>query len=92
VRPTAGSETPDRTPAIEATVRDKQTNLAKANITLSLDGNAIPRKAFFYDTVTDRLNYTPANNLSFGRRAVQIVARDEMGLRATKGWSFKVTR
>jgi len=92
VRPAAGSETRDRTPAIAATVSDKQTDLAKANMALSLDGNAVPRKAFSYDRVTDRLSYTPASNLSFGKHAVQIVARDEMSLRATKGWSFRITR
>ncbi|HEV2092050.1 MAG TPA: hypothetical protein VGR18_02665 [Rubrobacter sp.] len=92
VRPSAGSETRDRTPTIAATVGDKQTNLAKANVTLSLDGNAVPRKAFSYDRATDRLSYTPASNLSFGRHDVQVVARDEMGLRAAKSWSFKVVR
>ena len=92
VRPSAGTETRDRTPAIAAAASDKQTNLAKANITLTLDGNAIPRTVFSYDTATDRLSYTPSRGLSFGRHTVQIVIRDEMGLRATMSWSFKIVR
>jgi fibronectin type 3 domain-containing protein len=92
VRPSAGSETRDHTPTIAATVSDKQTNLAKANMTLSLDGSAVSRRAFSYDTATDRLSYTPSRELSFGKHAVKIGARDEIGLRATNGWSFKVVR
>ena len=92
VRPSAGTDIRDRTPATAATVSDKQTNLAKANITLSLDGNAIPRTVFSYATATDRLSYTPARGLSFGSHTVQIVVRDEMGLEATHSWSFKIVR
>ncbi len=92
VRPAAGSETSDRTPAIAATVSDKQTNLVKANLTLSLDGGVIARTAYSYDTATDRLSYTPSSALPLGRHTVQIVARDEIGLRTTESWSFKVVR
>lgn len=92
MRPSAGSETRDRTPLIAATVSDKQTNLAKANISLSLDGVAIARKAFSYDRATDRLSYTPPKQLSFGRHTVRIIVRDELALRATKSWTFKIVR
>ena len=92
VRPAPDAETRDRTPAIAATVSDKQTNLAEAHITLSLDGNAVSRRAFSYHRTTDRLSYTPSRDLSFGRHAVKIIARDEMGLRAIKSWSFRIVR
>lgn len=92
MRPVAGSGTRDRTPAIAATVSDKQTDLSKANIALSLNGNAIPRKAFSYNRATDRLSYTPASNLSFRSHAVQIAAHDEMNLTTIESWSFKVVR
>ncbi len=90
VRAANGSETTDRTPLIAATVSDKQTDLAKANITLSLDGNLVSRTAFSYNRSTDRLSYTPAANLPLGEHTVSITARDELGLRATKEWSFTV--
>lgn len=92
VRPAANSETTDRTPLIAATVTDEQTNLAKANLTLSLDGEVIPRTAFSYDRATNRLSYTPASALPLGRRTVSITARDELGLSTTEEWTFKIVR
>lgn len=91
-RPAPNSETRNRKPTIAATVKDKQTNLSKSTITLYVDGKVISRSAFSYDRVTDRLSYTPASNLAFGKHIVKIVARDEMGLGAAKSWSFKVVR
>src|SRR5215217_6036147 len=46
LRPAPGSSTTDRTPTIAATVTDEQTNLAKSNITLVLDGGTIPRTSY----------------------------------------------
>jgi Tol biopolymer transport system component len=92
LRPANGSTTTDRTPLIGATVTDAQTNLAKSNITLFLDGTKIARTQFSYNRDTDRLNYTPQTNLSLGKHTVKVVARDQEGLVKTRSWSFSVVR
>ncbi len=69
LKPAPGSSTRDRTPLIAATVRDEQTNLAKTNIKLFMDGNK--KTTFSYDRSTDRLSYT-SGRLSFGRHTVKI--------------------
>ncbi|MGI8909602.1 MAG: TolB family protein [Rubrobacteraceae bacterium] len=81
-------KTRDRTPLIRATVRDRQTDLAKSGIRLFVDGKARP---FTYDTAVDRLLHG-SKKLSFGKHAVRVVARDEVGLKTTRRWSFKVVR
>lgn len=88
LKPTSGSKTRDRTPLIAATVSDAQTDLAKSNIKLFVDGNK--KDTFSYDASTDRLSYT-SGRLSFGTHTVKIVATDGV-LSATKSWSFKVVR
>jgi hypothetical protein len=90
VRPAAGSSTADATPTIQATVRDRETELTKPNITLYVDGQFISRTAFAYDQGTDRLTYTPATNLSLSNHTVKIVAKDALFLKGTKSWSFSV--
>jgi hypothetical protein len=90
LRPVPGSSTTDRTPPIKATVRDAHTDLAKANIQLSVDGRQIA--TFAYDRATDRLSYTPGRNLSLGGHKVKVQATDGAGNVATKQWSFKVVR
>ena len=87
-KPAPGSNTRDRTPLIATTVRDAQTNLAKNNIKLFIDGNS--KSAFSYDRSKDRLSYT-SGRLSFGGHTVKIVAKE--GVNTTnKSWSFKVVR
>jgi titin len=88
LKPAPDSEIRDRTPLITATVRDAQTNLAKSNIKLFVDGES--NTTFSYDRSTDKLSYT-SGQLSFGRHTVKIVATDGL-LSATKSWSFKVVR
>ena len=73
---------------IAATVRDAQTDLAKANIKLFVDGNRI---YFSYDRSTDRLSFVPGSRLTFGKHTVKVVADDSV-LSATKSWSFSVVR
>jgi dipeptidyl aminopeptidase/acylaminoacyl peptidase len=90
MRPAPGSTTTDRTPTIAATVKDQQTNLAKSNITLFLDGATIPRTAYSYNQSTDRMSYTPQKNLMLGNHTVKVVARDASGLSTPKSWSFKI--
>jgi Tol biopolymer transport system component len=90
VRPAPGSTTTDRTPTITATVKDQQTNLAKSNITLFLDGATIPRSAYAYNQLTDRMTYTTQKNLMLGQHTVKVVAQDGSGLSTTKSWSFKI--
>jgi len=90
LRPANGSTTTDRTPLIGAKVTDAQSNLAKSNITLFLDGIKIARTEFSYNRDTDRLNYTPETNLSLGKHTVKVVARDPGGLVKTRSWSFSV--
>jgi hypothetical protein len=89
LKPTPGSTTRDRTPTVGAKVTDAETNLAKSNIRLYVDGN---RRDFSYDRSTDRLSFTPGTNLSFGGHTVKIVATDASALASTKSWSFKVVR
>ena len=88
LKPAPDSEIRDRTPLITATVRDAQTNLAKTNIKLFVDGES--KTTFSYDCSTDKLSYA-SGQLSFGRHTVKIVATDGV-LSATKSWSFKVVR
>jgi Tol biopolymer transport system component len=90
VRPASGSNTTDRTPTIAATVTDQQTNLAKSNITLFLDGATISRTAYAYNQSTDRMSYTPQKNLMLGQHTVKVDAQDGSGLSTTKSWSFKI--
>jgi len=92
LRPAKDSTTTDRTPLIGAKVTDAQTNLAKSNITLLLDGTKIARTEFSYNRDTDLLKYTPETNLSLGEHTVKVVARDPEGLVKTRSWSFSVVR
>jgi dipeptidyl aminopeptidase/acylaminoacyl peptidase len=90
VRPAPGSTTTDRTPTIMATVSDQQTNLAKTNITLTFDGQTIPRTAFAYNRSTDKLTYTPDKKLALGKHNVRVIAKDEANLSTTKNWDFEI--
>ena len=90
VRPVSGATTKDRTPTMSATVRDAQFDLAKENIKLFVDGQQI--LAFGYNRDTDRLSYTPSRNLSYGKHAVRIRAKDAVDLASFKSWSFKVVQ
>ena len=87
-RPAPGSTTRDRTPSIAATVRDTQSDLAKPDIKLFVDGN---RRDFSYDRSTDRLSFTPGSGLTFGKHTVKVMADDSV-LSATRSWSFSVVR
>jgi hypothetical protein len=71
-------------------VTDQQTNLAKSNITVVLDGATIPPTVFFYNQSTDRMSYTPEKKLSHGKHTVRVVARDDADLSTTKSWSFEI--
>lgn len=88
-RPAPASATTIRRPLIGATVRDNQTNLAKANMRLFVDGRQIT--AFTYNRTTDRLSYRPPT-LAFGRHTVRVVATDPQGLSRTVNWNFRVIR
>lgn len=87
--PVRGSRTRDRTPTIRATVRDAQTDLAKRNVRLWVDGRRVER--FSYDRATDRLAHT-AKRLGPGRHTVLIVARDGEGLSRSRLWGFGVRK
>jgi hypothetical protein len=71
-------------------VKDQQTNLVKANITLTLDGESVANTRFSYDPATDRLTFTPERELSAGRHTVKIVARDNVLLATQRTWGFKM--
>jgi hypothetical protein len=90
LRPTAGSQITDRTPAIGATVRDAETELAKSNISLFVDGQR--KTAFTYNQDTDKLRYIPSSNLSLGQHTVKVTAQDASSLTTTKSWGVKVVR
>jgi hypothetical protein len=81
--------TKDRTPNIAATVSDVETNLAKPNIKLFVDGKR--KTTFAYDRSTDRLKYA-SGRLSFGKHTVRVVATDAQGKSGAKSWAFKVVR
>ena len=89
-KPNPGSAIRDRTPKIIAAVSDGQTELAREDITLNLDGR--PVTGFAYDGETDRLSYTPGRNLASGRHFVEVTARDEAGNVAAQRWSFRIAR
>lgn len=78
----------DRTPLIEAYVRDPETELQKANIKMWLDGRVVT--GFTYVPSTDRLYYIPPAALAPGRRLVRIEATDAKGLTVSKQWGFYV--
>lgn len=87
--PAPSSSTRDRTPTISALVRDSQTDLAKANVKLYVDGRRVT--TFSYTQASDRLKYAPRNPLREGRHTVRVVANDG-SLGKSRSWSFRVTR
>ena len=88
--PRQGLDHPRPHPRIGATVTDKQTDLAKEDLRLILDGTKVPGTEFSYDQTTDRLRYTPVADLAAGRHVVKVLARDPEGLVGRKVWSFSV--
>jgi hypothetical protein len=90
LQPAPGSTTRDKTPTIRAVVKDQQTNLTEANITLTVDGKAIARTRFSYNSSTDKLAFTSEKELPAGRHNVKVVARDDVLLAGQRSWSFKV--
>lgn len=87
-RPAPGTSIRDRTPAVGATVRDRETGLIKNDIVLYVDGE---RMSFSYDPGTDRLSRV-AKRLPFGRHTVEVEATDGAGNTTTKAWSFRVAK
>ncbi|MGI8649634.1 MAG: S8 family serine peptidase [Rubrobacter sp.] len=85
--PKPGVRTKGRAITVAATVRDRETNLAKSNITLFVDNG---KKGFDYNRSTDRL--TRKITLPPGKHRVKIVARDGQGLSKTTVWSFTIPR
>jgi len=72
--PTPSYSTTDRTPTISAIVKDFQTDLTKSNITLSLSGVSKTSSAT-YNTITDKLSYTPTSNLAPTTYKVEVTAK-----------------
>jgi Tol biopolymer transport system component len=91
LQPSPGSTTRDRTPTIRATAKDLQTDLAKANVRLTVDGKAVAETKFSYNPSTDRLAFTPERELPAGRHTVKVAAKDDVLLVGQSSWSFKVT-
>lgn len=91
-KPASDSKTRDRTPTISGIVKDSQTNLAKSNITLFLDGKQIGASKFSYSSSTDKLTFTPGTNLFYARHTARINGRDAAGNIVARQWSFYVTR
>ena len=85
--PPPGSSTRDRTPTISALVQDSQTDLAKGNVALFVDGR---RVNFSYAQASDRLKYTPRSPLREGRHTVRVVANDG-SVSNSRTWRFRVT-
>ena len=91
LQPSPNSTTRDKTPTIRATVKDQQTDLAKANVRLTVDGKAVAETEFSYNPSTDRLTFTPERELPAGRHTVKVAAKDDVLLVGQSAWSFKVT-
>ncbi|MDP9439523.1 MAG: S8 family serine peptidase [Actinomycetota bacterium] len=87
--PTPVTSTKDRTPTIAATVKDFQTNLTKANMTISVDGVSRTGSAVYTDT-SDRLSYTPTTNMALGTHSVKVTAKDANGNTVSRSWTFKI--
>jgi hypothetical protein len=96
ISPNPGSETFDRTPTIKAKVTDKDNNdndnndnkLSKRDIKLYLDGDQ--ERDFNYRRSRGLLEFTPENNLSFGKHTVKVVVKAGQGEKAQEKWSFRV--
>jgi hypothetical protein len=89
LEPGSGETITDTTFTIEATVKDRQTNLGKKHIRLFLDGTR--RTDFSYNRRTNRLSYTPPDPLALGANKVKIVAKDADRNTKRKSWSFTVS-
>jgi Tol biopolymer transport system component len=91
LQPSPNSTTRDKTPTIRATVTDLQTDLAKANVRLTVDGKAVAETKFSYNSSTDRLAFTSERELPAGRHTMKVAAKDDVLLVGQISWSFKVT-
>lgn len=89
VEPAPSAKIRDRTPIIRAIVRDNQTNLAKQNIRLYLDGRRLTN--FYYNRDNDRLA-RGTGRLSYSRHTVKIFAYDGAGNVKIAKWSFQVAK
>jgi Tol biopolymer transport system component len=90
LQPSPNSTTRDKTPTIRATVKDLQTDLAKANVRLTVDGKAVAETKFSYNASTDGLAFTPERELSAGRHTVKVAAKDDVLLAGQSIWNFRV--
>ena len=88
--PRENSTTRDRTPVIQASARDAQTDLARTDVRLTLDGRNV--RTFTYDRARDVLRHVPQKALSHGSHTVSATATDAAGNTATDTWRFKVRR
>jgi cytochrome c len=87
--PADGSVTPDRQPAIGATVRDAASDMTADGIRAYLDGRQVVVQ---YDATTGRVTYAPTKRLTPGRHDVRVVAEDAAGNLASRSWTFTVAR
>jgi hypothetical protein len=92
ISPKPGSETRDRTPLIKAKVTQDNNNdnnkLNKRDITLYVDGDK--EGDFTYRSGKGLLEFTPENNLSFGKHTVKVVVKGGQGQKEREKWSFRV--
>lgn len=86
--PDPGSSISDRTPRIRAKISDRETNLARSDIELFIDGKK--KRDFSYDRSKDRLTYQ-TGRLERTRHTVKIRATDGQS-RSTETWSFMVRK
>ena len=83
--------TKDRTPIIQALVKDShpRMKIKKDDIRLYVDGRRVTTFAL---ESSGLLTYTPNKNLTFGKHTVKVVVKEAEGLKATKTWSFLVKK
>jgi hypothetical protein len=96
INPKPGSETSDRTPLIKAKVTEDNNNdnnndnntIKKSDIKLVLDGDK--KGNFDYKSGKGLIEFTPDNNLSFGKHTVKVVVNAGQGQKDREKWSFRV--
>jgi hypothetical protein len=94
INPKPGSTTRDRTPLIKAKVTEKNNNdnndnnIKKSDIKLYLDGDK--KGNFDYKSGKGLIEFTPDNNLSFGKHKVKVVVKAGQGQKDSEKWSFRV--
>jgi len=86
VTPERGQSITDRRPTILITLSDVS-GIDESSIELRLDGQDVQ---FSFDPTTQRLSYTPPENLSLGSHTIYLSVSDLKGNSSEDSWNFTV--